>query len=170
MGDSKIKNCATIFLFIFMTGCGSTLCTKGKTKQGLFFNYGSTIGIDHVDIGGEPTHKRSDSWVKIIIVKKEGFLLVTSQGVVHCDNMDEIRKNIYAPCKGHKIVKEYKIRRYIKKRGYEEWKYDVIPKSEWELVKDIDFKFSKKPTYYYENCRYRFLGGFYQLLQFISRA
>ena len=159
-----------ILSFLFLCGCGSVLCTKGETNQGLYFNYGSTIGIDHIDIGSEPTHKRTDSWVKIIIVEREGFLLVTSQGMVHCDNMEEMRKDVSLSCKGHKIVKKHKIRRYIKGGGYEEWSYDSIPEKEWKEVTGLYHPFSKKPDYHYKNCRNSIFGQFIQLLQTMKRA
>lgn len=146
------------------------LCTKGDTNQGLFFNYGSTLGIDHIDIGSEPTHKRSDSWVKNIIVETEGFLLVTGQHTVHCDNFKEMKKNVYAPCKGHKLVERYTIRRYTEKKGYEEWQHDSISEKEWRDVGDLYHSFSKKPDYHYENCRYKIFGKLIQLLQIMKRV
>ena len=157
------------FLF-YLCGCGSLLCTKANTNQGLLFHYGSFYGIDRVDIGSEPTHKQSDKWVKTLIVKEEGFLLITGQNMLHCDNEEEIKKNAHIPCKGHKVVESYQIRRYTNNTGYEEWSYDSIPKKEWSRVKNLYHSFSKKPDYHYENCRYKAFGQIYQILQIIQRA
>ena len=161
---------ACILLFLFLCGCGSTLCTKGNTNQGVFFNSGSAFGIHHIDIGGEPTAKKTDSWVKVIIVEPEGFLLVTGQKMVHCDNWKERKKDISLLCTGNKVVEKYKIRRYIKAGGYEEWTYDTIPAKEWKDISGLYYSFSKKPDYHYKNCRFSMFGKLRQLLQMIRRA
>ena len=167
-----------IFIFILLIlpflGCGSMLCTKGNTKQGLFFEFDSIFGKGYVDIGAEPTATTDSSWVKNLIIKNEGFLLVTSQKSVHCDNKEqmdrEAKKGNMIRCQNHRLVENYLIRRYTDETGYEEWGYNKIPEKEWRGIKDLRHSFSKKPDYHYENCRYHLLGGLYQILQIIDRV
>ena len=167
-----------IFIFIFLVlpflGCSSMLCTKGDTKQGLFFEFDSILGKGYVDIGAEPTATSDASWVKNLIVKNEGFLLVTSQKSVRCDNKEqmdrEAKKGNMIRCQNHRLVENYLIRRYTDDIGYEEWGYNKIPEKEWRGIKNLKHSFSKKPDYHYENCRYHFLGGLYQILQIIDRV
>ena len=45
-----------------------------------------------VDIGAYPTFHIKASWVKKMIVKQNGFLLVYGQKTVHCDNREEMKK------------------------------------------------------------------------------
>ena len=166
-----MNNKLLIFLLPFcLWGCGSTLCTKGDTKQGLFFDFGSEWGRDYVNIGRYPTFHSGASFVKKIIVDRwEGFLLVSSQNTVHCDNKEEMdrlaKQGKFIACKGHKIVENYTIHRYRDDKGYEEWSY--VSKSEWENIKSLHHVFSKKPDYFYENCRHHFFGGLIQLLRMI---
>ena len=170
-----------ILLRIFITalvlfplfGCGAMLCTKGDTKQGLFFDFDSAWGKSYVDIGSEPTAVSGSSWVKNLIVDHDGFLLVTSQKSVHCDNVEEMnrlaKQGKSIGCKGHRLVERYLIRRYVDERGYEEWGYDKILKKEWQGIDSLRYSFSKKPDYHYENCRWHFLGGLYKLFQVMDR-
>ena len=161
-----------LFWMFFSLGCGSTLCTKGKTKQGLFLDFGSEFGRSYVNLAGYPTFHsgKTGGTEKLIVDPYEGFLLVYSQGTVHCDNMDELKKGKRVKCKNHRIVDMYKVHRYTDERGYEEWGKGVIPESEWRGATQLNHQFSKKPEYHYENCRWHFFGGLFQLLEFISRA
>ena len=169
-----MKTLIFIFLSLPLIGCGSILCTKGETKQGLFFEFGSMLGKSYVDIGAEPTAVSDSSWVKNLIIEDEGFLLVSSQKSVHCDNKEqmdqEAKKGNLIGCQGHRLVENYLIRRYTDARGYEEWGYNKIPEQEWKGIKNLNHSFSTKPDYHYENCRYHFLGGLYQILQIIDRV
>ena len=143
------------------------LCTKGNSNQGLFFDFDPWLKT--VDIGAYPTYHAGASWVKKIIVKRNGFLTVSAQGTVHCDNAEEMKKNIYVHCKGHKVVQRHTIRRYRDNKGYEEWETEAISKKEWSQIADLDHKFSKPPLYHYKNCRYKLFGGLYQIWQTIKR-
>ena len=168
-----------LFFFILVLmpflGCGAMLCTKGETKQGLFFNFGSDFGRGYVDIAHYPTFHEGQSFVKKLIVDDwEGFLLVSSQKSVHCDNKEEMDKAAktgrFIKCEGHKIVEGYKVRRYTDNTGYEEWEKEQIPKQEWQSARSLNHVFSKKPVYHYENCRYHFFGKLIQILQIIDRV
>ena len=152
----------------FLAGCDSMLCTKGDSKQGLFFSFDPLLKT--VDIGSYPTYTARASWVKKIIVKWDGFLTVESQGTVHCDNMQEIKKNPATRCKGHKIVQNLTVRRYRDGKGYEEWDINAISEKEWSNITDLNHKFSKPPLYHYENCRHKLLGGLHKLWQTIKRV
>ena len=158
-----------ILFFLPLAGCGSMLCTKGDSNQGLFFDFGSLLGHPYVEIGGSPSFNLNESYVKKLFVDSRGFLLVSSYKTVHCDNREEMRKDISSSCRGHRIIEKYRVRRYRKQYGYEEWESNDIPEVEWKTITDIDDSFSKKPTYHYENCRYSLFGGFYQLIQAIRR-
>lgn len=159
-------------LSFFLAGCGSMLCTKGDTKQGVLFNF-STIPGDHVDIGWHPTYVLRDDWVKKLIVDEfDGFFVVTAQSTFHCDSWDKIKiedRNM-SNCKGRRFVDKHTVRRYLRKRGYEEWGSETMPKEEWQNVKNIHHSFSTKPDYFYENCRYHLLGGVYKFLQIIEKV
>ena len=146
-------------------GCASFLCTKGDSNQGLYFDYDPVFKT--VDIAAYPTFHLKDSWVKKLIVKEEGFLLVYGQNTVHCDNREEMRKNINLACKGHKIVENYTIIRYTDKTGYEEWSYAL--KKDWESINSLGHIFLKKADYHYKNCRYQLFAGIKRLLQIIKR-
>ena len=161
-----------IYLFLFLLalqGCDSILCTKGDSKQGLFFKFGSEFGQDYVDIGAYPTFHTGASFVKKLIVKEKGFLLVSSQGTVHCDNREEMRQGKQVACKGHKIVDVYTVRQYRETEGYKEWEGSKIPEKEWRAVSSLNHSFSVPPDYHYENCRHKSFGSWYQILQTISR-
>ena len=145
------------------------LCSKGKTKQGLFFDFGSAFGRGYVDIEHYPTFHPGASFVKKLIVKSSGFLLVNSQGTVHCGNREEMRKNPRLRCKGHKIVDIYTVRRYRDKSGYEEWGGSRVPEKEWRAAASLSHKFSVPPDYHYENCRYKIFGGLHRIIQIIFR-
>ncbi len=160
------KDFLWIALCFPLLGCGSMLCSKGDTNQGVFFDFDPVL--QSVDIGAYPTFHSKDSWVKKLIVKPEGFLLVSSQKTVHCDNHEEMKKNIHLVCKGHKLVEVYTIFRYIDKTGYQEWSYASL--QEWENITDLYHKFSKKPQYHYQKCRYKFFGFLYQLWQIIKKV
>ena len=169
-----MKALVFLLLGVSLLGCGSMLCTKGDTKQGLFFEFDSLLGKSYVDIGSEPTVVSGSSWVKKLIVKDEGFLLVTSQKSVHCDNVEEMnqaaKRGKMVGCEGHRLVEKYKICRYRDNSGYEEWGYDEISEKEWKSIESLNHSFSKKPDYHYENCRYHFLGKIYQIFQTINRV
>ena len=55
--------CIALFSFP-LAGCGSMLCTKGDSNQGLFFNFGSLLGHPYVEIGGSPSFNLNESYVK----------------------------------------------------------------------------------------------------------
>jgi len=171
-------------LFIFLlfsslgfTSCGSMLCSKGDTNQGLFFYYDPLFQT--VDVGALPTMGKGDSFVKHIIVKDEGFLVVTSRHVVtQCIPENENQEAFYTlikPCKRYKegrvfkTVEKYIIRRYIEGKGYEEWEPGTIPKKEWQNISKLDHTFSKPPTYHYENCRWAVFGALQMLRQIIHK-
>ena len=156
-------------LFFALPGCGSMLCSKGKTRQGLFFSFGSDFGRAYVDIGHYPTFHSGASFVKKLIVRPDGFLLVSSQGTVHCDNKEELDRGAQAACKGHRIVDIYTVRRYTDKGGYEEWGGSKIPEKEWRAASSLNHAFSRPPDYHYKNCRYKIFGGLYQIIQTIRR-
>ena len=174
MNENLMKISIFILLVLPFLGCGSMLCTKGDTKQGLFFEFDSMLGKNYVDIGAEPTATSDSSWVKILMVEYDGFLLVTSQKSVHCDNKEqmdqEAKKGKIIGCQGHRLVENYLIRRYTDEKGYEEWGYNNIPEKEWRGIKNLKHSFSKKPDYHYENCRYHIFGSLYQILQIIDRV
>ena len=155
-----------LFLFSFLLcGCSSMLCTKGKTKQGVFFDFDPIAKT--VDIGAYPTFHSGADWVKKMIVQWDGFLFVSAQKTVHCDNREEMKKNIHLTCKGHRLVDVYTIFRYTDKTGYEEW--SDAPEKDWKEVKKLDHVFSKKPDYHYKNCRYKMFGGLKMLMQIIKK-
>ena len=141
------------------------LCSKGDTNQGILFDYDPLFQT--VDIGPYPTAHIRDSWVKKLIVREAGFLLVYGQKSVHCDNYEEMKKNYHTPCEGHKLVENYTIIRYHDNTGYEEWSY--APKEDWQNVENIEHVFEKKPDYHYENCRFQLFGGLIKLIQMIIR-
>ncbi len=155
-----------LFLFSFpLLGCSSMLCTKEDSQQGVFFDFDPILKT--VDIGAYPTFHEKYDWVKKMIVKGDGFLIVYSQKTVHCDNREEMKKNIHLACKGHKIVENHYIIRYTDNTGYEEWSY--MPEKEWKDVKKINHVFLKKPDYHYKNCRFKIFGGLRMLMQIIKR-
>ena len=159
----------TLFLILFigfLSGCGSLLCTQGDTNQGLMFDFDPVLKT--VDIGAYPTFHKNASFVKKLIVDWDGFLLVSSQKTVHCDNREEMKKNTSLACEGHKLVENYTIRRYTDSRGYEEWPY--MPKSEWQGITSLNHSFSKAPAYHYKNCRTALFGGLFMLLEIINRV
>ena len=158
-----------ILFLMALPGCDAILCTKGDSKQGLFFNFGSDFGRGYVNIGAYPTFHTGADFVKKLIVKENGFLLVSSQGTVHCDNREEMLKGAQVACKGHKIVDIYTVRRYTDSGGYEEWGDSKIPEKEWEAVASLNHSFSLPPDYHYKNCRLKIFGGLYQILQIIQR-
>ena len=159
-----------LLLFLFaLPGCDSMLCTKGDSRQGLFFDFGSVLGRNYVNIGHYPTFHTGSDFVKKLIVKENGFLLISSQGTVYCDNRKEMRQQgPHVACKGHKIVNVYTVRRYTDSGGYEEWGDDKIPEKEWRSARSLNHSFSAAPEYHYENCRYKIFGGLYQLIQIIQ--
>ena len=152
-----------VFCFFSLPACSSTLCSKGKSKQGVLFDFDPVFKT--VDIGSYPTFHIKDDWVKKLIVKWDGFLLVYGQKTVHCDNREEMKKNVYAACEGHKLVENHTIIRYSDDTGYEEWSY--APEEDWKDVQELDHVFKKKPDYHYENCRISLFGGLMMLLQTI---
>ena len=151
--------------FVSFVGCGSMLCSKGDSNQGLYFDYDSIFQT--VDIGTYPTAHLKASWVKKLIVKEKGFLLVYGQKTVHCDNHEEMKKNVQLPCEGHKLVENHTIIRYTDDTGYEEWNY--VPEEDWKDIQSLNHVFQKKPNYHYENCRYQLFAGFIRLIQMIKR-
>ena len=163
------------FLFLvsstLLVGCfGSTLCTKGDTKQGLFFDYGKIYGRSYVDIGAYPTFVPDASWVKKLIVEDNGFLAVTGQKTIVCEEpkkTPETTAKGSGYCKNRKQVERYTAYRYIEGRGYEEW--PGISKNQWENIQTLEHQFSVSPEYFYENCRYRFFGRFFQLLEVMQK-
>ena len=154
------------------------LCSKGDTNQGLFFDF-DLFPQPYVDIGASPTMFEGGIHVKHIIVKEEGFLVVTwRQVVTQCTPEKENQEAFHTlvkPCKRYlegrvfKTVEKYIIRRYIEGKGYEEWKPGTIPKKEWKSITKLNHIFSKPPTYHYENCRWTIFGGWQMLRQIISR-
>ena len=173
MFKRKVVLFSLLVIFLGVGGCallsGSTLCTKGNTKQGLFLDYGSAFDYTYVTIQGSPNFRPSDKYVKKMIVDNaDGFLLIYDQGVVRCDNVEEMKKNPRARCKGHKVVKKYIMKRYTHKIGYEEWSSGQISEEDWKNVSDLYHSFHKKPDYHYENCRYHFFGGITMFLDMIS--
>ena len=155
-----------IFSVCFLGACGSTLCTKGDSKQGLRFDFDPVLKT--VDIGAYPTFHKKASFVKKLIVTWDGFLLVSSQKTVHCDNKEEMKKTINLACEGHRLVDNYTVRRYTDQRGYEEWPY--MPEDKWKNIKDLDHSFSTAPAYHYKNCRFAPFGALIMLLQIIKKV
>ena len=175
-----------VFYSFFLCGCGSMLCTKGKTKQGIFFNFYpefKTVNIGHYPtfaapepsalgllVGGKkraPPADR-DPYMKKMFVKKNGFLIIHQQRRFHCDNMEEVQKGLPVQCKGHKFVNDgFHIRQYTDKSGYKEWTSLALSESEMANVKNAHHAFVSLPDYHYENCRYKMFGGLVQWLQII---
>ena len=176
-----------IFYSFFLGGCGAMLCSKGKTKQGIFFNFYPEFKT--VNIGTYPTFaapepsalgllvggkKRAppasrDPYMKKMFVKKNGFLIIHQQRSFHCDNMEEVQKGLPVACQGHRFVNDgYQIRQYTKKSGYKEWNSLDLSKSQLTEVKNFHHIFAHSPDYHYENCRYKIFGGLIQWLQIIS--
>ena len=159
-----------IVAFFCFLWSGSMLCTKGDTKQGLFFEFGSALDYDYVAIDSYPGFRAGDQYVKKLIVDNvDGFLLVYEQGAVHCDNNEEIKRNPTARCKGHKIVNSYIMKRYTEKNGYEEWGKGKISEEDWKDVSNLYHTFSVQPDYHYENCRYHYFGALLMFLKMTSR-
>ena len=169
-----------VFIFYGSVSCAedAILCTKGDTKQGLFFNFGQGAVYPYVDIGSHPTYTPRSSWVGKLIVKEEGFLVVTGQRtVVPCkakNKQNTLLREIVTACQMYAVgeeyqqVKKYTIKRYTKKRGYEEW-FDKIPIKEWQKADSLNYKFSKTPDYHYENCRKHKSGKRHMLLEIMQK-
>ena len=164
---SRLKVCGLLVGFL-ASGCTATLCTKGDTKQGVYFDF----WYGYVDISGLATSTANSSWVKKIFTSSESFLLASAQKTVHCDNFKEMKKAAKQKkpspgCKGHKIVENVTVYRYTEEKGYEEW--PNLPKSQWSKIKGIDHKFKTLPKYHYENCRFKIFGGISQLFETILK-
>ena len=107
-------------ILILLSGCGGTIC-KGK-KHSVVFDYDPIFKT--VDVGGAPTDFKGKNapWVKKIIVKPEGFLVVNEQKTVSlkmlpCD--DKNKKNQL--CEKHITSSYYTMQSYTKEEGYKYW-------------------------------------------------
>ena len=79
-------------LFFLTSGCGAMICSKkDNPKHGVVFDYENIYGHKYVNIGHLPTFIEKDTWVKKLIVKNNGFLVVSSQKTASCKNKEEIK-------------------------------------------------------------------------------
>ena len=156
-----------LFCLFLISGCGATVCRdKNNSKHGIFFNYENLYGHKYVDIGHLPTFVENNEWVKKLIVKDSGFLLVSSQKKASCKNKEAIKEAIKTkqplPACERIAMVAYPVRRYIEDQGYEEWGH--LSEEEWSKVADLKHTFSKQADYHYENCSYHIFGRFYMFL------
>ena len=183
-----MKNLVRIlFLIVLSTSflaCSSMLCTKEKTRQGLFFSFDPYI--KKVNLGyyrpviapdspllqlteeGANKISRDDPHLKKMFVNENGFLIIHQQITFDCDNMEEVLRGDPVACKGHRFVNTgYHIRQYEEKSGYKEWTSLDLSDRELESINKIQHSFAEKPDFHYENCRFQVFGGFVQFLQII---
>ncbi|MDE0118453.1 MAG: hypothetical protein OXM55_00400 [Bdellovibrionales bacterium] len=155
----------TLSIAILLTGCGGTIC-KGEKKK-VLFDYDPIFKT--VDIGGYPTYHERASWVKKIIVKKNGFIVVNSQKFagykkVPCE--EESKKGQL--CQKYYKSTLYQVNSYIEGVGYKYW--GDVPKKEWEFISQLEDQPSQKPNLYIKNCNFSLFGSLLEILLAMKRA
>lgn len=162
--NPKVRLLDFLFLILFialLNSCGGIICKGEKT---VVFDYDPFLKT--VDVGSAPTYFKGKNapWVKKIIVKSEGFVVVTEQKTagfkkVPCDN------NKNKLCEKHIISSYHNMQSYTEKEGYKYW--FKIPKEEWIFISSLEDQPSKKPDLHVKDCQFAFFG---RLLMFIATA
>ena len=153
-----------LFVFVLLTACGGTIC---KGKKNVIFHYDPVLKT--VDVGGAPTYFKGKNapWVKKIIVKTEGFIVVTEQKTAGlkkrpCED-DKARL-----CDKHIISSYYIMQSYIEGEGYKYW--ENIPKEDWISVSGLRDYPLKKPDLHVKDCRLALFGTLLDAILSIIRA
>ena len=111
-----------------------------------------------VSVGGVSYVKNKNSpWVKKLIVKPKGFVVVSEQKTAGfkdrpCDN-DPSKL-----CKKHVLSTYYIMQSYTKTHGYKYW--FKIPKEEWASISSLEDQPSKKPDLQTNDCHFSFMTLF----------
>ena len=156
-----------LLTFVPLSGCGGTIC-KGE-KKSIVFDYDPIFQT--VDIGGMPTHFKGKNapWVKKIIVKSKGFLVVTEQktaGYKEVPCKDKNKKG--QKCQKHYISSYYQMDYYTDEEGYKYW--GNISKKEWESISQLEDQPAKKPDLHIKNCKFSLFGSLLELILALFRA
>ena len=159
---------ALLFLFLMvLSGCDGTICKGEKTT--VVFDYDPIFQT--VDIGGMPTYFKGKNapWVKKIIVKTEGFLLVHERKTagfkeVPCE--DNSKKGQL--CQKHVVSSYYIMQSYTTKEGYKYW--ENIPKEKWISISKLEDQPAQKPDLQIKNCRFSLFGSLLETMLAISRT
>ena len=137
------------FLFLF-AGCDGTICKMDE--QDVIISYDAILKI--VRVGGESYVKNKGSpWVKRVIVKPEGFLVVHEYKTAGF-HKEPCEDDPSQTCEKHRITKHYIMQRYTEEDGYKYW--FRIPKEEWEPVSDLETLPSIEPYHQTQDCKYSF--------------
>ncbi|MDE0518584.1 MAG: hypothetical protein OXH36_03380 [Bdellovibrionales bacterium] len=160
-----IPSTVTLIIALLLTSCGGTICESKKKK--IILNYNPTFKT--VDIGGLPTYNERASWVKKLIVKQNGFLVVSKQNIaglkkVPCE--EESKKGQL--CQKYFQSHLYQMHYYIEGVGYKYW--GDLPKKQWESISNLEDQPSKKPDFIYKNCRFSLLGPVLDIILMMIRA
>lgn len=158
------KNQKSFFYFLallFLAGCGGMVCEGEKT---VVFDYDPILKT--VDVGGAPTYFKGKNapWVKKIIVKPKGFIVVTEVKTAGYKKLpcDDDKNKL---CEKHVISSYHNMQIYTEKEGYKYW--FKIPEKEWTSISGLEDRPSIKPDMHVTNCRFAFFG---RLLTFIIAA
>ena len=158
---SIIQSFLLLSAVILLTGCSGVVC-KGEQKI-VVFDYDPIFKT--VDVGGMPTYFKGKNapWVKKIIVKTKGFLVVSEQKIadykkVPCEK--ESKKN--QSCQKYEASSYYTMQSYIEGEGYKYW--NNIPKEEWESISQLEDQPSQKPDLHIKNCHFSLFGSVLETL------
>lgn len=155
-------------IILFLTSCGGMICEgvhKSRGKQTVVFDYDPIFKT--VDVGGAPTYAKNNSWVKKIIVKQDGFVVVTEQQTAGFKNLP-CEDNKEKICQKHVISSYYIMQSYKEGEGYKYW--FKIPKKDWMSISSIEDQPSKEPSFHAKDCRYSFFGSLLEILIGILRV
>ena len=153
----RLKILVVGFILFLKVGCGGMICKDSAGS--VVFDYDPFFNT--VDIGGYPTHTSNSSWVKKIIVQKDGFILVYDQKTAGfkkqaCDH-DKSKM-----CDKHFIRSVYYVESYTKEDGYRSWSY--VPEKDWKLISRLGDAVPQKPDIHIKKCRFSFLGSWLELI------
>ncbi|MCY4321631.1 MAG: hypothetical protein OXC37_04440 [Bdellovibrionaceae bacterium] len=153
-----------ILLFVFLiSGCDGIICEGEKKSVVLSYN----PEFKTIDIGGSPTYKANDSWVKKIFVSDIGFLVLTSQKTVKMiekENCNKQKEN----CLEHTIEARYNLQTYKEQEGYKYW--FNLTEQERQSLSDINSRLSRNPDFYAPKCREAPAGGLLDFIMTVDRA
>ncbi len=142
--------------FLFLSGCMGVIC-KWKNKK-IIIDY--TPHLNTATVGGVSYTKHNPPWtitpwVKKIIIKHNGFLVVEEQKTAGSKKIPCAHdKN--KMCDKHVINSVYTMQSYKEDEGYKYW--PNIPKEKWAFISNLDDKISEKPEFHTKECESSFFA------------
>ena len=151
MNPKKFQISVFLLSLLFVSGCDGVICKlieKNEEKK-VVINFDPVLKV--VQVGGKSyVQNKNSPWVKKVIVKWDGFVVVFEQKTAGYKKRpcDEDPSKL---CEKHTITSYYIMQSYTDEEGYKYW--FKIPKEEWDFISDLKDRPSREPDLQTTDCR-----------------